>query len=168
MMMFALLLSCASVRANSPCSQAAGVDDGGESLLPTTLYRALWRARFGEPLPWDETWGDSYRPSEFIRIAERAIRQCGSGAVLLDAECGEPPCIALVRYTTGQPLLPEFTQCEPWTTAYGSTVTLATTTRTCTGGDTAIAAVAPFVSASLVAKVQARAQFVIDSWVCPP
>lgn len=162
--LLSLLQACSPHVPPEPAPEKA-TDSGTPAGLHGVVFMALWRHKFGEPLPWIGTAEEKYHPSKFRRVLFSALEHCGAGLKLVDLECAEPPCIALVEFSTEQQLLPAFTQCKPWVSEYGDAVTVTSNPVQCPGIK-AIGAVAPDITDELRERALAREKFLVDSWVC--
>lgn len=65
--------------------------------LAETLERGYQGQLFGTPQDWPADSPEHLRPAGFQDLLSRSLDECQVPAELVDFECAEPPCVALLR-----------------------------------------------------------------------
>ncbi len=105
---------------------------GGIEVLVRTYEEQL----FGQPLAWPGQVRHELSSSGFRDQVERALGECDPDVDLIDIDCSEPPCLALLRIRSEDWRTQLVTQCAPWSDPFGTETSGISFSVTCTDGST--------------------------------
>lgn len=113
------------------------------------LVDSLTAEAFGPRLEWPADIPEVMEPGAFQDNVERAFEQCNPSAHLLDVNCDEPPCLAVLEPTGPEWWHQLVNDCAPWSDAYSTAGAMVTREVECPDGTSTMVVV---LSAPGVAK----------------
>lgn len=78
----------------------------GEARLGATVAQGQLAFERGEPVPWPDDLPDGFRPAAYEATVRAEVAKI-PGATLLDLDCAEFPCIAIIQSPSTEPGWPE-------------------------------------------------------------
>ena len=88
-----------------------------------------------QPVAWPDGRPEKFTEAGLRGLLEQGLQDCDVPAELVGFECGEPPCVALLRTSDDGWHDALVNNCATWTEAYGTTVSMDTGRADCGGGD---------------------------------
>jgi len=92
----------------------------------------------GEAIDWPDEISEAIEPARFEEEIGDILKDCGAEVEVVDVECSEPPCVAIVRSGGDTAFWQDLPECEAWKSNYGSSVMLHVDGVSCPGGDSEV------------------------------
>jgi hypothetical protein len=142
------------------------LESGRDFAFRAMLSRASYPQQLGERLSWQDSVPDAYLPERFYGVIDEALVSCRLGVRLIGVDCTEPLCIALFEFTDlWRYHSDKLGECSAWTSVYGDTFTLVSTSVDCPARKRSIIAIAPYLD-DRYKRVMQREKIIVDAWDC--
>ena len=131
-----------------------------------------------EPVAWPEGRPEKFTEPGFRAAMQRVLDSCDAPVELVDFDCAEPPCIAMLRTSGEEWHDAVVNDCSAWSDTYGSTVSMEDGEVDCGGGESeAVALLSPYDhewredldkedSRNVGQRLQERWKTILADWDC--